>query len=76
MSLLREIGEDFGDLRGTGWDEQEMKDRLAELAAVAYLCALTTFAALAVAGPVTAPDLAGSVRSALPQGLQAEVASM
>lgn len=34
---------------------------------LALLCALTTFAALAVAGPVTAPDLAGSVRSALPQ---------
>lgn len=33
MSLLREIGEDFGDLRGTGWDEQEMQDRLNELAA-------------------------------------------
>jgi ParB-like chromosome segregation protein Spo0J len=33
MSLLREIDEDFGDLRGTGWDEREMQDKLQELAA-------------------------------------------
>jgi hypothetical protein len=33
MSLLREIDEDFGDLRGTGWDERAMKDRLDALAA-------------------------------------------
>lgn len=32
MSLLREINEDFGDLRGTGWDEREMQERLDALA--------------------------------------------
>jgi|LSQX01.2.fsa_nt_gb hypothetical protein len=37
MSLLREIGEDFGDLRGTGWGEEEHEQRLAELVAESEL---------------------------------------